>query len=232
MMNATCTPATNRRAQQREKRRRKFVACAERLFLRCGYAGTSVNEVVRLAGGSLATLYAEFGTKEKLFEAVISERVSRAFDTPGEPLAAGSVEERLRLLATRIHARMLSAQSLALYRLAVSEGPRFAGLREAVLGAGLSAFLQRLATLFNEMTSANDLAIDDGAIAAQRFLALVQGQHQFTAACGDLTQLDAATRARHVEQAVAAFLAIYRPARPASPGQGTHRPRRLSRPKA
>ena len=232
MMNAACPPAPNRRAQQREKRRQKFVAAAERLFLRCGYAGTSVNEVVRLAGGSLATLYDEFGTKEKLFEAVIAERVSRAFDAPGEAPAAGSVEERLRQLATRIHERMLSTQSLALYRLEVSEGPRFAGLREAVLGAGLAAFLQRLSTLFDEMATADGLAIDDSAIAAERFLALVQGQHQFTAACGDLARLDAAARTLHVEQAVAAFLAIYRPPRPAAPVQGTHRPRRLTRPKA
>lgn len=231
MTRATAHPA-NRRTQQRERRRRKFVAAAERLFLRCGYAGTSVNEVVRLAGGSLATLYDEFGTKEKLFEAVIAERVSRAFDAPGETPAAGSVEERLGQLATRILERMLSAQSLALYRLAVAEGPRFAGLREAVLVAGLSAFLQRLATLFDAMAAAGELHIEDGALAAQRFLALVQGQHQFAAACGDLVRLDAAARALHVGQAVAAFLAIYQPARPAPPAQGTHRPRRLTRPKA
>lgn len=231
-MSTACPPAPNRRAQQRERRRQKFVAAAERLFLRCGYAGTSVNEVVRLAGGSLATLYDEFGTKEQLFEAVISERVSRAFEAPGETTTAGSVEERLHQLATRIHERMLSTQSLALYRLAVSEGPRFAGLREAVLGAGLAAFLRRLSTLFDEMAAADDLAIDDGAIAAERFLALVQGQHQFTAACGDLGRIDAAARALHVERAVAAFLAIYRPARSAAPAQGTHRPRRFTRQKA
>lgn len=231
-MTRTTTLPANQRAQQRERRRRKFVAAAERLFLRGGYAGTSVNEVVRLAGGSLATLYDEFGTKEKLFEAVIAERVSRAFEAPGEAPAAGSATERLRQLATRIHERMLTAQSLALYRLAVAEGPRFAGLREAVLGAGLAAFLRRLAGLFDAMAAAGDLAIDDSGLAAQRFLALVQGQHQFAAACGATPPPDAATRALHVEQAVTAFLAIYRPARRATSTQGTHRPRRLTRPKA
>lgn len=231
-MNRATPHPPNRRAQQRERRRHKFVAAAERLFLRCGYAGTSVNEVVRLAGGSLATLYDEFGTKEKLFEAVIAERVSRAFDAPGETPATGSVEEHLGQLALRILERMLTAQSLALYRLAVAEGPRFAGLREAVLVAGLGAFLQRLAARFDAMAAAGDLNIEDGALAAQRFLALVQGQHQFAAACGDLARLDATARALHVRQAVAAFLAIYRPAHPAAAGQGTHRPRRLTRPKA
>jgi len=231
-LTGTTPHPANRRAQQRERRRGKFVAAAERLFMRCGYAGTSVNEVVRLAGGSLATLYDEFGTKEKLFEAVIAERVSRAFDAPGDAPAAGSAEERLRQLATRIHERMLTAQSLALYRLAVAEGPRFAGLREAVLGAGLAVFLQRLAALFDAMAAKGELAIDDSRLAAQRFLALVQSQHQFAAACGETARPDAAARALHIEQAVAAFLAIYRPARRASPSQGTHRTRQLTRPKA
>ncbi len=234
MMNAACPPATNRRVLQRERRRRKFVAAAERLFLRCGYAGTSVNEVVRLAGGSLATLYDEFGTKEKLFEAVIAERVSRAFDATGETTAEGRLEERLRQLAARIHNRMLTTQSLALYRLAVAEGPRFAGLREAVLVAGMEAFLARLAQYFMMLSRDGELRIDDGALAARRFLALVQGQHQFAAACGDVRRFDAATRATHVEDAVAAFLAIY----PARRGRGgaaatpAPRPRRLNRPKA
>ena len=231
MMSAACPPAPNRRAQQRETRRRKFVAAAERLFLRCGYAGTSVNEVVRLAGGSLATLYDEFGTKEKLFEAVISERVSRAFGAPGETSESGSIEERLRQLAARIHDRMLTTQSLALYRLAVAEGPRFAGLREAVLTAGMEAFLARLALYFSKLSQGGELHIKDGALAARRFLALVQGQHQFAAACGGVRSLDAATRAAHVEDAVAAFLAIYSAAR-AAPAALAPRSRRLNRPKA
>jgi AcrR family transcriptional regulator len=232
MMNAACPPAPNRRAQQRKKRRQKFVAAAERLFLRCGYAGTSVNEVVRLAGGSLATLYDEFGTKEKLFEAVISERVSRAFGAPGATSEAGCLEERLRQLATRIHDRMLTTQSLALYRLAVAEGPRFAGLREAVLVAGMEAFLARLAEYFTTLARGGELLIEDGALAARRFLALVQGQHQFAAACGDLRRFDAATRAAHVEDAVTAFLAIYLARRGTTPAAALPRSNKLNRPKA
>jgi AcrR family transcriptional regulator len=220
--------ATNRRAQQRAARRRKFVASAERLFLRLGYAGTSVNEVVRIAGGSLATLYDEFGTKEKLFEAVITGRIGRALDHAGYAPHAGSIEERLRQLAARIHARTLSKQSLALYRLAVAEGPRFAGLREAVLRAGLDVFLDRLATLFSVLSQAGELDIDDCALAARRFLALVQGQHQFVAACGAARRLGAADRELQVTQAVAAFLAIY----PAARSAVARTPRHLTRPRA
>lgn len=54
----------NKRDAQLESRCQRFVVAAEKLFLCTGFAGTSVNEIVRLAGGSLTTLYAEFGTKD------------------------------------------------------------------------------------------------------------------------------------------------------------------------
>ena len=43
------------------------------LFLERGFGGTSMGDVVARSGGSLATLYATFGSKEKLFEAIVEE---------------------------------------------------------------------------------------------------------------------------------------------------------------
>ena len=63
--------ANNTRARQLAARREQLIAVAEQLFLQHGFANTSVNAIVREAGGSLATLYAEFGSKEALFESVL-----------------------------------------------------------------------------------------------------------------------------------------------------------------
>src|SRR5262249_51109713 len=82
----------NTRARQLAARREQLIAVAEHLFLQHGFANTSVNAIVREAGGSLATLYAEFGSKESLFESVLSERAARFFPeesaTPKQPLDA------------------------------------------------------------------------------------------------------------------------------------------------
>lgn len=205
----------NLRVRQRELRRHKFVAAAESLFLRSGYAGTSVNQVVRVAGGSLATLYAEFGTKEGLFEAVLQRRAGAAFALASEGEVAGTdIRMRLVSLATRIHARTLTRESLAVYRLAVAEGPRSPGLRKAVLHAGLDEFLRQLAGLFARHAADGELAIGNAQLAARQFLALVQGQHQFIAGCGQRDRFPARVAARHVEAAVDAFLCIYPPPRP------------------
>lgn len=191
-------------------RRRKFVEAAERLFLERGYAGTSVNEVVRIAGGSLATLYAEFGTKEDLFEAVLSRRAGALFEGNWREAArTGDLAGALRELAARMQARILSADSLAIYRLAVAEAPRFAGLRKAFLNIGLRGFMGHLSDHFAQLARAGRLRIDDPALAAERFLALLQGQQQFIAACGGAARISAAQRKRQVEQAVDAFLTLY-----------------------
>ena len=58
-------------------RRQAFLLAAREVFLEQGYEAASVNDVVRRAGGSLATLYAQFGNKEGLFLAVVQDQHER-----------------------------------------------------------------------------------------------------------------------------------------------------------
>jgi TetR/AcrR family transcriptional regulator, mexJK operon transcriptional repressor len=189
-----------------------LIAVAEQLFLQNGFANTSVNAIVREAGGSLATLYAEFGSKESLFESVLSERAARFFpeerSTPKQPLDA---QAELRALATQMLKRMLSDDGLAVYRLAVHEAPRFPALRKALLEVGMPGLLDRTARYLQTLVDRGALKIDKSREAAQlaasRFIALVQGQIVFSAACGGT--ISARMRTAHANDAVAAFLAMY-----------------------
>lgn len=200
------------RETQFENRCQRFVEVAQALFLERGFAGTSVNEIVRRAGGSLATLYAEYGTKDELFEAVMNRRAAAMFtDIIRSKSRAADTGEELLQLAKRMQAHMLSEDALAIYRLAVHEGPNFPSVRRAVLANGLKAFLQRLADYFGELSTAGRLDIDDAAIAAELFLTLVQGQLRTIAACGDGERLSRKWRTDHVKRAVDAFLCVYPP---------------------
>jgi TetR/AcrR family transcriptional regulator, mexJK operon transcriptional repressor len=202
----------NTRARQLAARREQLIAVAEQLFLQNGFANTSVNAIVREAGGSLATLYAEFGSKESLFESVLSERAARFFpderSAPTQPLDA---QAELRALATQMLKRMLSDDGLAVYRLAVHEAPRFPALRKALLEVGMPGLLDRTASYLRTLTDRDALKIESSAealqLAASRFIALVQGQIVFSAACGGT--ISARTRATHVHDAVEAFLRMY-----------------------
>ena len=211
----TSEPAASpgKRDLQRAQRCQRFVEVAERLFLERGFAGTSVNEVVRLAGGSLATLYAEFSTKEALFEAVMSRRTANLFShAPAARRGKPDLEAELRTLAKRFLDHMLTADALAVYRLAVHEGPKFESVRRAVLTNGLDTFLARLAGYFAALAQEQRMQIDDPHRAAADFLTLVQGQLRIVAACGAGEQITARQRADQVRHAVRAFLRIYPPA--------------------
>jgi TetR/AcrR family transcriptional regulator, mexJK operon transcriptional repressor len=202
----------NTRTRQLAARREQLIAVAEQLFLQHGFADTSVNAIVREAGGSLATLYAEFGSKEALFESVLSARAARFFpDESSAPKQTLDAEVELRALATQMLKRMLSDDGLAVYRLAVHEAPRFPALRKALLEVGMPGLLDRTASYLQTLADRGALRIESSAeaqrLAASRFIALVQGQIVFSAACGGI--ISARTRAAHVNDAVEAFLKMY-----------------------
>jgi TetR/AcrR family transcriptional regulator, mexJK operon transcriptional repressor len=202
----------NTRARQLAARREQLIAVAEQLFLQNGFANTSVNAIVREAGGSLATLYAEFGSKESLFESVLSERAARFFpEESSAPKESLDAQAELRALATQMLKRMLSDDGLAVYRLAVHEAPRFPALRKALLEVGMPGLLDRTASYLRTLVDRGALKIESSTeamqLAASRFIALVQGQIVFSAACGGV--ISARTRSTHVSDAVEAFLRMY-----------------------
>jgi AcrR family transcriptional regulator len=203
---------SNTRARQLAARREQLIAVAEQLFLQNGFANTSVNAIVREAGGSLATLYAEFGSKESLFESVLSERAARFFpEESSAPKQSLDAQTELRALATQMLKRMLSDDGLAVYRLAVHEAPRFPALRKALLEVGMPGLLGRTANYLQALADRGVLKVESSTeamqLAASRFIALVQGQIVFSAACGGV--ISPRTRSAHVSDAVEAFLRMY-----------------------
>ena len=76
--------ATSRRAAAAATRER-ICAAAEELFLRDGYARTSIRAVAKAAGVAEATIYLAFPNKAALLDAVI---VRATRDNPSESLAA------------------------------------------------------------------------------------------------------------------------------------------------
>jgi AcrR family transcriptional regulator len=85
---------TERQTNEERSRRTRsaLVVTARRLFEANGYAGTSIEEVVRHAGVTRGALYHHFPTKQSLFDAVIVDiqdglaaRVQEAAATDGDP---------------------------------------------------------------------------------------------------------------------------------------------------
>src|SRR5262245_1078758 len=80
------------RIETAEQRRERVVRLAAPLFLKKGYDNVSIDEIIGVVGGSKATIYAWFGGKEGLFEAVVRQKcrdvvVNIHVDAAGSPEA-------------------------------------------------------------------------------------------------------------------------------------------------
>lgn len=155
-------------------RRERILEEGERLFLSEGYAGASVNEIMRRAGGSLATLYSEFGSKEGLFAEIMRRRAHVLYKwTDEECFARKTGRDALLALARRLLERVLEKDSLALYRIAIAEGPRFPELRKAVLEDSFPVFLQSLG---DSLIQLNIATRKDSNALAEELLSMLHGQ--------------------------------------------------------
>ncbi len=95
------------RLETTEQRRERIIRLAWPLFLKKGYDNVSIDEIIGVVGGSKATIYAWFGGKEGLFEAVVRQKcrdvvVAIHVDT------TGSLEAQLTEIGQSFLAMVLS----------------------------------------------------------------------------------------------------------------------------
>jgi AcrR family transcriptional regulator len=188
-------------------RRERILEEGRRLFLSKGYAGASVNEIVRRAGGSLATLYSEFGSKEALFAEIMRRRAHVLYGwNEAECFKQKTGREALLVLARHLLERVLQKDSLALYRIAIAEGPRFPELRKAVLEDSFPLFIQSLG---DALIAIGVATRKDSEALAEEFLSLLHGQLVFRAACSGVPKVSEKHLAQHVENVVDCFLSLH-----------------------
>jgi AcrR family transcriptional regulator len=139
----------SRRRAAAEATRERICAAAEKLFLRDGYARTSIRAVAHEASVAEATVYLAFSAKAALLDAAI---VRATRDNDGEPLSAildAPPPDLLSRLATS-HAATLrrAARLIALGESAILMDAALRPLRDrahASLQAAYAAIAQRLA---------------------------------------------------------------------------------------
>lgn len=118
---------------------------AGRLFLRDGFAATSIEAIAGTAGVSKRTFYARFADKEAVFLAVVQRLIGAwlaGFDAEVE--GAPSLDAALLAAGRRMLAVALTPSALSLHRLMVAEAGRFPELAEALHDAGGRAGIERL----------------------------------------------------------------------------------------
>ncbi len=122
--------ALTKREMNRLHRRTAIVEIATRSFLERGYAATSMTAISDELGGSKATLWSHFTSKEELFAAVVDGLVDRFAASMGDPLDSHAFSvEGLRDHCVRLARKLLTPDAISLFSLIIAEGRRFPEIR-------------------------------------------------------------------------------------------------------
>ena len=118
-------------SEKGKKRYELIVKTALDLFLKNGYEKTSLSDIVAISGGSLASIYTFFESKEGLFQAIIEQEIDELISEIDEKIdlkISHSLEEFLTKFATIIFSIICRKKKISLGRIMMSEGPKDGGL--------------------------------------------------------------------------------------------------------
>jgi AcrR family transcriptional regulator len=169
-------------AGRAELRRAAFLKAARDVFLEYGYEAANMAEIVKRAGGSLSTLYAQFGGKKGLFEAMIDARVTDLTEQMHIELAAHApLREGLKRIGEAFLFRQLEAEALDVFRLMVAQAKKFPELAETWGKRAPEAVRRALADYLVDRAKAGEIKISNPDVAAAVFFDLVRARIQFRA---------------------------------------------------
>jgi AcrR family transcriptional regulator len=190
-----------------EQRVEKFLEAATVVFNEKGYQGARLSDIVKRAGGSMATLYRAFGDKEGLVHALMEQSIQN-FGQSLDGLLQSTLplEQALENAACQMIEEILSPARIACHRIVVSEGMAHPELRDWFMAHGVEPMETLLSQYFARESQAGRLCIDDSDAAAYDFYMLIIGGLVLRSINGRIDSSDIPQAQQHARVAVRRFL--------------------------
>jgi TetR/AcrR family transcriptional regulator, mexJK operon transcriptional repressor len=158
-----------------ERRKLKVMQVATALFVRDGYAGTSLVDIAKGAGVATRTVYQHFGDKEAIFRQVMFARETAAVYEPPAIKAGDSLFDIMMRAANYIIDVSLRPTTVDLMRLTIAESKRFPELTKKLTDATYSRFRANVKAIFDELVQRGLVNDTDTTLSAGMFVDLVLG---------------------------------------------------------
>lgn len=163
--------------------RAAVIEAARTLFLRQGYAGTTMEEIAAAAGRTKRTLYNNYADKDALFTEIVEDviRYAEAFARGlPEAFAVGVTAANLRTtlddLGRRLALGIVRSEVVALRRLLIGEARAFPALAREYFDRAPGTVIDALASGFEHLEQIGLLRVPDARCAAAQFAYLVAGE--------------------------------------------------------
>ena len=161
--------ARDGRRTRAEAKRNQILKVAREVFLKHGYAGTSVDSIVDILGGSKSTIYSHFGNKEGLFAAVIRQ-FGHDSALPDFPVADGDIRNELIAFAEDRIRRVFSSLNVDIMRIVIAEAARQPEIAELYYRNAPAPTYNAFGKYLSTAIERGDLEIDDTRRATDEFI--------------------------------------------------------------
>nr|WP_314419191.1 TetR/AcrR family transcriptional regulator [uncultured Erwinia sp.] len=164
-----------------DEKRNAILAAASAVFQEFGYERASMNEVAKRAGGSKATLYNYFPSKEALFESVVRTYSTHYLTQAASELdrkdnASLSLEEKLTVFGRRMLSVLTTdSQAMQLYRVVVGEAGH-SDIGELFRESGVRESMAALTVLMQASMDQGALSVSSPELRAKQFTSLVKAE--------------------------------------------------------
>jgi len=204
--------------KKRDAKRQAILEAANRLFRSQGFDGTSVSQITTEVGGSKATIYSHFPSKENLFvecmTATVDDYIAGISAQGAAELASSGADaaEVLRHYGTSYLGFVCSPDVVAARRLMIAEAPR-AGIGRHFL-AKIASMRAHVVAFLSRLMAAGALRPDDARLAAEHLRALLEAEllEPLLLDARDDSPGDAEI-ALAADRAITAFLRAYAPSK-------------------
>ncbi|WP_028536925.1 TetR/AcrR family transcriptional regulator [Paludibacterium yongneupense] len=194
-----------------DAKRQAILETAYRLFRDMGFDQTSMSEITAQVGGSKATLYSHFASKEELFAECMTAAIDQCFENTLSSLdnARGDTETVLRDFGVSFLRFVASSDMIAVRRLMISESSRL-GIGKLFLGK-INALRDRIAVFLATGMDSGALRRDDPILAANQLRGLLEAEIVEPLLLQEEPQPGDTERTRSAQRAIDAFLRAYAP---------------------
>jgi len=152
------------------KRKKAILDAAYSLFVEKGYGMVSVDDIIRISGGSKTTLYKLFGSKEGVLQAVVESHAKFMLEKFKIEFGGNkSTRENLEHIGEVLVDLALSENAISQFRIAVANAGPFPEAARLWYESGPSTTLKGIADFFERENSAGRLKVDDPMEAAAFF---------------------------------------------------------------
>lgn len=158
-----------------EERRNAILEAAASVFFEQGYAATSIDAIIARLGGSKRNIYNEFGSKDGLFTALVSEAAAKALAAlTVEQIGDRDLDGTLMEFGRRLLDIYMSSRLIGVLRTVMAEASRFPELARAFYEKGPGRASVRLTEVLEAAQARGEIDVPDCRMAADHFVGMVR----------------------------------------------------------